>query len=213
MDILKRIFANPKTTLLGGAVGATAAAIWHYIATKAGCNFDQVVWGDVIVYAAGQLVGGLSTDNGKKVAVAFLMLLLAGCGTAERLDTFHRGIKLVDRHYISGDWGIPGDVSYTECRPDQTVWSSFWSRKVCPDTIEPNAPLAVDRGHLATASYKDLVIPAAITGSFQFGGFVALAKLSPTVSVRQLQSNNFNASTGYVNGATVPSWVANPLGK
>lgn len=130
-------------------------------------------------------------------------LLLTGC--VERLDHFHRGNKIIERHYIPGDWSIPGDVSKTECRPEQMEWSTFWGKKVCPDTIEKNAPLAVDRGAVQTASYKDLVVPAAIQGTFTFGGFVALAKLSPDVRINQANYGSpIRTSTLLINGPVHP---------
>lgn len=103
-----------------------------------------------------------------------LLMLVVMTGCVERLDHFHRGNKVIERHYIPGDWSIPGDVSKTECRPDQMEWSTFWGKKVCPDTIENNAPMAVERGSVQTASYKDLVVPAAIQGAFFMGGMAIL---------------------------------------
>lgn len=135
-----------------------------------------------------------------------MALLMTGC--VERLEHFHRGNKIIERHYIPGDWSIPGDVSKTECRPEQMEWSAFWSKKVCPDTIEKNAPLAVERGSVQTASYKDLVVPAAIQGAFTFGGFVALAKLSPEVRINQANYGSpIRTSTLLINGP-VPGGVA-----
>lgn len=137
-----------------------------------------------------------------------LCMVLGIPGCVERLDHFHRGNKIIERHYIPGDWSIPGDVSKTECRPDQMEWSVFWGKKVCPDTVEKNAPLAVERGSIQTASYKDLVVPAAIQGAFTFGGFVALAKLSPEVRINQANYGSpIRTSTLLINGQ-VPGGVA-----
>lgn len=134
------------------------------------------------------------------------LVLLSGC--AESLDHFHKGIKVAERHYAPGSWGIPGQVTWTECRENQMIHSVYWAKKVCPDTIEPNAPLAIDRGSVQTASYKDLVVPAAIQGAFTFGGFVALAKLSPEVRVNQANYGSpIRTSTLLIN-APVPGGVA-----
>lgn len=64
-SILDRIWNNPKTTLAGGVIGGTGAAIFHYIASQAGCDFQLIQWADVAIFAAGQLTGGLATDSGK----------------------------------------------------------------------------------------------------------------------------------------------------
>jgi hypothetical protein len=59
-----------------------------------------------------------------------------------------------------------------------------------------------------TASYKDLVIPAAIQGAFTFGGFVALATLSPEVRMNQANYGSpIRTSTLLINGP-VPGGVA-----
>lgn len=64
---LERVIRNPKTTLGGTALGAVGAAVAHNILTQAGCNFDQVVWADVLVFFFTQVQGAFSTDNGKGV--------------------------------------------------------------------------------------------------------------------------------------------------
>ena len=58
---------NWKTTLGGTALGALGVAVAHSVLTQAGCDFDQVVWADVLVFLFTQLQGILSTDNGKAV--------------------------------------------------------------------------------------------------------------------------------------------------
>lgn len=143
----------------------------------------------------------------KRVLIACL-LVLSGC--AESLDHFHKGIKVAERHYAPGSWGIPGQVTWTECRENQMVHSVYWAKKVCPDTIEQNAPLAIDRGSVQTASYKDLVVPAVIHGAFFVGGMSALGALTPATNVRQ--TNNVSGSTVRTStlliNAPVPGGVA-----
>ena len=73
------------------------------------------------------------------------------------------------------------------------VHSIYWAKKVCPDTIDENAPLAIDKGSTQTASYKDLVVPAAIHGAFFVGGMSALGALIPATNVNQI--NNVSGST------------------
>lgn len=68
--IMKALVArlkNWKTTLGGTALGAIGVAVAHHILAQAGCNFDQVVWADVLVFFFTQLQGLLSTDNGQSV--------------------------------------------------------------------------------------------------------------------------------------------------
>jgi hypothetical protein len=135
--------------------------------------------------------------------VAFsALLLLTGC--AESLDHFHRGDKIVERHYMPGSWGIPGNVSYTECRPEQMKHSTFWAKKVCPDSIEPNAPLSVDRGYLATASYKDLVVPAGIHGLAFIGGMGVLGAVMPGTSVNA-NANATGMNQAYISTLNTPA--------
>ena len=67
MQFWERLIRNPKTTLGGTALGAIGVAVAHNILTQAGCNFDQVVWADVLVFLFTQIQGALSTDNGKAV--------------------------------------------------------------------------------------------------------------------------------------------------
>jgi hypothetical protein len=142
------------------------------------------------------------------LALLAITALLAGC--AESLDHFHRGDKIVERHYMPGSWGIPGNVSYTECRPEQMKHSTFWAKKVCPDSIEPNAPLSVDRGYLATASYKDLVIPSALqaAGMVGMGGLISHGLQNQNVGrMTQSVTNQYRSSTLYANPTPVPSWL------
>jgi hypothetical protein len=137
-----------------------------------------------------------------------MVLLVSGC--AETLDHFHKGNKIKERHYVPGTWGIPGEVAWTECREDQMKWSEFWKKKVCNDTIDPNATLAVDGGVRQTASYKDLVVPATINGLFSVAAFGTLGALIPETNVRQVNNisgSPVRTSTLLIN-APVPGGVA-----
>lgn len=128
-------------------------------------------------------------------------LLLAGC--AESLDHFHRGNKIVERHHIPGTWSIPGDTTKTECRAEQMVWSTHWGKKVCPDTVDPNATLAVDRGSVSTKPYKDIVLSEAIHGLFFVAGLGTLGALMPATTVTQsVTGGTVYAST--LNGTAIP---------
>lgn len=141
---------------------------------------------------------------------ALALVFVTGCAGKEKLDHFHRGNKIIERHYIPGSWDMPSDISKTECRPEQMEWSIFWGKKVCPDTIDKNATLAVDRGSVTTASYKDLVVPATIKGLFDVAAFGTFAAVMPKMDVRVNQANYgspINASTVLFN-APVPGGVA-----
>lgn len=129
------------------------------------------------------------------------MVLLVGCvnrgnlrveRAGETLDIYHEGKRIKQRHAVDAEWGKPGDVSYTTCRPDQLSHDSFWGINTCADTIDPNATLAVEAGRVQTASYKDLVIPATITGLFQVAAFGTLGAVMPRTHVSN--SNTTNAS-------------------
>ncbi len=63
----ERLIRNPKTTLGATALGSVGVAVTHNILTQAGCNFDQVIWADVLVFLFTQVQGAVSTDNGKGV--------------------------------------------------------------------------------------------------------------------------------------------------
>ena len=144
----------------------------------------------------------------KSLTLLSLLFLLSAC--AESLEHFHRGNKVAERHYVPGSWGIPGQVSWTECRPSQMVHSIYWAKQVCPDTIDESAPLAIDRGAIQTASYKDLVVPAAIHGAFFVGGMSALGAIMPSTNVTQTNSvtgSTVRTSTLLIN-SPVPGGVA-----
>lgn len=109
----------------------------------------------------------------KRLLLLPLLLLVSGC--AESLEHFHRGDKIVERHHMPGTWGVPGNTSYTECREDQMKPSKYWGKKVCPDSIDSNATLAVDRGYVQSPNYASLVVPGAIqaAGLISAGGLIS----------------------------------------
>lgn len=126
------------------------------------------------------------------------VLLLTGC--AESLDHFHRGNRIVERHYMPGTWGIPGNTVYVECDEKQMVHSVFWAKKVCPSSIDPSAYLAVDRGNIASPNYASMVVPSAIqaAGMITMGGLVMNGLLNQNVA-RMTQS----VTGGTVYGSTI----------
>lgn len=101
-----------------------------------------------------------------------MLVLLSGC--AERLKHYHQGNDVVERHIIPSSWDEPGRVAERTCFPHEMVDSDFWKKKVCPSDVDKNAVLSVDRGMIQTASYKDMVVPAAIHGAFFMGGMAIL---------------------------------------
>jgi len=144
----------------------------------------------------------------KHITAAVLLLIVSGCASKEKLDIFHRGNEIVQRHHISSEWDIAPSTHETLCTEPSMVWSVFWGKKVCPGELDKNASMGVTVAHASGASYKDLVVPATISGAFQFGGFVALAKLSPAVRVNQANYGSpIRTSTLLINGP-VPGGVA-----
>jgi hypothetical protein len=136
------------------------------------------------------------------------LMFVTGCASKEKLDIFHRGNEIVQRHHISSEWDIAPSTHETLCTETSMVWSVFWGKKVCPGELDKNASMGVTVAHVGGASYKDLVVPAAISGAFQFGGFVALAKLSPAVRINQANYGSpIRTSTLLINGP-VPGGVA-----
>jgi hypothetical protein len=139
------------------------------------------------------------------------LLLLSAC--AESLKQFNDGVRVKQRHTMPGDWNSAGRTEWKSCRPNQLVYSAYWAEKgipkVCPDEIDPNATLAVNEGVADSPSYRDLVVPATITGAFQAGGLIGLGAMMPKpenkVSVRQV--NQYRNSTMYANPTPVPSWL------
>lgn len=68
MKSLVNRITNWKMTLLGTGVGAMVASIVGYIlVTQAHCQFDQIVWVEVLSFAGSAVVGSLGTDNGEAV--------------------------------------------------------------------------------------------------------------------------------------------------
>lgn len=102
------------------------------------------------------------------IGLCCALLALSACG--ESLKHFHRGNKIVERHHMPGDWNVPGNTTYTECEEKQMVPSAYWGKNVCPDSIDPNATLAVDRGNIPSPNYAQLVVPSAINGAAMLGG-------------------------------------------
>lgn len=141
---------------------------------------------------------------------AALCLLAIGCvnrgslevkKAGESLGIYHEGPEIKQRHVIEAEWGVPGDVSYIRCRPEQMAFNQFWGIHTCPGTLDKNTALAVDLARVQTASYKDLVIPATISGLFQVASFGTLGAVmpKPEVNVRQTGPTiNETFSTKYI---------------
>lgn len=127
------------------------------------------------------------------IGLSLSLLMVAACG--ETLKHFHRGNKIVERHHMPGDWNVPGNTTYTECDEKQMIWSAYWSKKVCPDSIDPHATLAVDRGNIPSPNYAQLVVPSAINGAAMLGGAAMImqglkrAQMTQSVTGTQTQTN------------------------
>lgn len=130
----------------------------------------------------------------KAIILLSLCALLAACG-GEKLKHYHQGNDIVERHIILSSWDEPGRIAERTCTPAIMEDSQFWAKKVCPSDIDKNARLSVDRGHTMTASYKDLVVPAVIQGSFFVAGMGTLGAVTPRSNVDVRQMNNVSGST------------------
>lgn len=121
------------------------------------------------------------------------MVLLVGCvnrgnlrveRAGEALDIFHKGKMIEEQHTKEARWGTPGGVSSVTCYPSQLTYDDFWGIPTCPGTTDKNASLSVEVARVSTASYKDLVIPATISGLFQVAAFGTLGAGMPKTEVR-----------------------------
>lgn len=153
------------------------------------------------------------------LCAVFAMVALVGCAAnrgnlevkkpGQSLGIYHEGKEIKQRHVIESEWGVPGDVSYIRCRPEQLSFDDFWGIRTCPGTLDKNTTLSVDIGRVVITSYKDLVIPATITGLFQVAAFGTFAAVMPEmkVDVRQNALTGSRFSTGYFNTTPAPAWL------
>ncbi len=138
------------------------------------------------------------------------MVLLSGCvnrgnlrveRAGESLDIFHNGKDIEQIHTVDARWGAQGRMASTDCHPSQLSYDEFWGIPTCPSKYDKNTTLGVESGRTQLASYKDLVIPATITGLFQVASFGTLGAVmpKPNVNVRQTGPTiNETFSTKYV---------------
>lgn len=139
-----------------------------------------------------------------------VMVLLAGCvnrgnlrveRAGESLDIYHNGKDIEQVHTADARWGQPGRVASTECKPNQLTHDAFWGIPTCPSKYDEHATLGVDVGRTSVASYRDLVVPATITGLFQVASFGTLGAVMPKPSVNVRQTGptiNETFSTKYI---------------
>lgn len=144
------------------------------------------------------------------------MVLLAGCinrgnlrveRAGEALDIFHNGKMIEQQHTKEARWGTPGGVSSVTCYPNQLTYDDFWGIQTCPGTTDKNASLAVEVARVSTASYKDLVIPATISGLFQVAAFGTLGAVMPKTEVRNTSTYSQELRTSTLVNS-VPNGVA-----
>lgn len=147
----------------------------------------------------------------KRLSVLLMgLVLLTGCvnrgnlrveRAGESLDIYHNGKDIEQVHTADARWGQPGRTASTECKPSQLSYDDFWGIPTCPSKYDQHATLGVDVGRTQLASYKDLVIPATITGLFQVASFGTLGAVMPKPSVNVRQTGptiNETFSTKYV---------------
>ncbi len=130
----------------------------------------------------------------KALLLLSIALLLTACG-GEKLKHYHQGNDILERHIILASWDEPGRIAERTCTSAIMEDSQFWGKKVCPSDIDKNARLSVDRGRIQSASYKDLVVPAVIQGSFFVAGMGTLGAVMPKPNVDVRQMNNVSGST------------------
>ena len=100
------------------------------------------------------------------------MVLLSGC--ADKMTMYDLGSMWKQEHFIPPTFFKPGSVEYIKCNKGATHKSDKWKMDLCGSLVDDNAKLAFDASQMSTASYKDLVIPAAIHGAFFMGGMAIL---------------------------------------
>lgn len=143
-----------------------------------------------------------------------LLVGLTGCANrgslevkkaGESLGIYHEGKRIKQRHVVESGWSTPGDVSYISCRPEQLAFDAFWGIPTCPDTIEHHAPLSVEIGRAQIASYKELVLPAAIHGLAFIAGMGTLGAVMPGMNVSQSNAGpTIRSSTTVIGGPIHP---------
>ncbi len=153
------------------------------------------------------------------LSLCLLLGVLSGCvanrgnlevkKAGQSIGIYHEGKEIKQRHVIESEWGVPGDVSYIRCRPEQLAYDDFWGIRTCPGTLDKNTTLGVDLGRVTITSYKDLVLPATISGLFQVAAFGTFAAVMPEmkVNVRQNALTGSRFSTGYFNSTPAPAWL------
>lgn len=151
------------------------------------------------------------------VVLVLALAVLAGCANrgslevkkaGESIGIYHEGKRIKQRHVVESEWGVPGEVAYVSCRPDQLTFDAFWGIPTCPDKIDQNATLAVDEGRAQIASYKDLVIPATISGLFQVAAFGTLGAVMPAPKLNVRQTGPEIRTSTLLLNAPVPGGVA-----
>lgn len=151
----------------------------------------------------------------RAVVTIACLLLLSGClnrgnlrveRAGEALDIFHAGKMIEQQHTKEARWGTPGGVSSVTCYPSQLSYDDFWGIPTCPGTTDTNASLSVEVARATTASYKDLVIPATITGLFQVAAFGTLGAVMPRTQVTNTTNAGVSVRTSTFAGE-VPAGV------
>lgn len=145
------------------------------------------------------------------------LAVLSGCANrgnlrveraGEALDIFHAGKMIEQQHTKDARWGQPGGVSSVTCYPSQLTHDDFWGIPTCPGTTDKNASLSVEVARTSTSSYKDLVIPATISGLFQVASFGTLAAVMPKPEVNVRQTGPEIRTSTLLLNAPVPGGVA-----
>lgn len=157
---------NWKTTLMGSALGVAAAAVVTKLLNDAGCDFSTITWSSFAAFAFTQLMGALSTDNGKAVSLAVLAMLTAGC-MSPVTEVTKIGNEYAQQSYSRHHW-----------------WPN-WDRTVFCDDLASNGycPKGADEKHTVTAQKaagQEAAIGAAQNIPMAAGVGVGLSKIKPS---------------------------------
>lgn len=214
---------NWKTTFMGSALGVAAAAIIAKLLNDAGCDFSTITWSSFVAFAFTQIVGALSTDNGKAVSVVLVALLLGACatkyeGVTSDFETFQVGPMCFTEGHGEMKFNAPTSLQALSCRCDQLVLTKRIVIKAGQSPEVLSCPSINDKESYVTQRMEPVTVHpmadnyVAAVGHALEGAFVGagIGVLATANAPRMLQTVNqpINTSTMYTNSVLVPGGVA-----
>ncbi len=172
---------NWKTTIMGSALGTAAAAVIAKLLTDAGCDFSTIAWSSFAAFAFTQIMGALSTDNGKAVSVALVALMLGGCSAKfvhhplgdDTIQEYIKPASLLEGGFVDR---IKCPTKSMKPHPD-AKWHGL---KVCPGVAGQDAYLSWQTSvddH--TASYVSRMVDTLVQGAAYVPGAAVLGLTMP----------------------------------